>query len=189
MLLVASLLLLLIFFVFSLCQFDQYMSQHVSPWVYPVWDSLCLLDLIDYFLFRVGDIFNYNLFKIFLISFIFLLCSSEVISTVLCSSSLIFFFCFSYSAIDSFQSIVNFSNCVCQSLHVYSLILLGLCQLILAFSPFYFTFLTIFTIIILSYFSDSFPISSSLFGLLCFQFVPSFVQYFSAFSFLFFFFF
>ena len=23
------------------------MSWHVSPWVYPIWDSLCLLDLID----------------------------------------------------------------------------------------------------------------------------------------------
>ena len=38
----------------------------------PVWDSLYLLDLIDYFLFHVGEIFNYNLFKIFLIPFIFL---------------------------------------------------------------------------------------------------------------------
>ena len=27
------------------------MSWHVSPWVYPVWDSLCLLDLTDHFLF------------------------------------------------------------------------------------------------------------------------------------------
>ena len=48
------------------------MSCCVSPWVYPVCDSLCLLDLIDYFLFHVGEIFNYNLFKNFLIPFIFL---------------------------------------------------------------------------------------------------------------------
>ena len=41
----------------------------VSPWVYPVWDSLCLLDLIDYFLFHVGELFNYNLFKNFFIPF------------------------------------------------------------------------------------------------------------------------
>ena len=41
----------------------------VSPLVYPVWDSLCLLDLIDYFLFHVGEIFNYNLFKNFFIAF------------------------------------------------------------------------------------------------------------------------
>jgi len=43
------------------------------PWVYPVWDSLSLLDLIDYFLFHVGEVFNYNLFKNFLIPFLFLL--------------------------------------------------------------------------------------------------------------------
>ena len=38
-------------------------------------------------------------------------CSSEVISTILSSSS-DSFFCFRYSAIDSFKSIFNFSNCV-----------------------------------------------------------------------------
>ena len=91
-------------------------------WVYPVWDSLCLLDLIDYFLFHVGEIFIYNLFKKFLMPFLFLFffwdpynlnvgaldivpevsetilssfrsfyffCSSEVISMILSSSSLI----------------------------------------------------------------------------------------------------
>ena len=44
----------------------------VSPWVYRVWDSLHLLDLTDYFLFHAGEIFNYNLFKKFLIPFLFL---------------------------------------------------------------------------------------------------------------------
>ena len=48
------------------------MSWHVSSWVYPVWDSLHLLDLIDYFLFHVGQIFNYSLFKNFLLPFLFL---------------------------------------------------------------------------------------------------------------------
>ena len=48
------------------------MSWLVSPWVSPIWDSLCLLDLIDYFLFHVGEIFKYNLFKNFLILFLFL---------------------------------------------------------------------------------------------------------------------
>ena len=42
------------------------MSWSVSPWVYPVRDSLCFLNLIDYFLSHVGDIFYYNIFKIFL---------------------------------------------------------------------------------------------------------------------------
>ena len=48
-------------------------SWCVPLWVYPVWDSLPLLELIYYFLFHVGEIFNYNLFKIFLILFLFLL--------------------------------------------------------------------------------------------------------------------
>ena len=40
--------------------------------VYPVLDSLHLLDLIDYFLYHVRDIFDYNLFKYFLRPFLFL---------------------------------------------------------------------------------------------------------------------
>ena len=98
------------------------MSWHVSPWVYPIWDSLCPLDLIDYFLFHVGEIFTIISSKIFTDLFFFssssgtpiiqilvhliwsqrslglpsvlftlftLFCSSEVISTILSSSSLI----------------------------------------------------------------------------------------------------
>ena len=49
------------------------MSWCLSPWVYPVWDSLWLLNLIDYFLFHVGETVNYNLFKNFLIAFLFLI--------------------------------------------------------------------------------------------------------------------
>ena len=37
-----------------------------------LYGTLCLLNLIDYFLFHVGEIFNYNLFKNFLIPFLFL---------------------------------------------------------------------------------------------------------------------
>ena len=135
MLLVASPLLLLIFFLLSLCWFDYYVSWCVSPWVYPVWDSLHLLDLIDYFLFHVGKIFNYNLFKNFLILFLFLFffwnpynsnvgafdIVLEVSETINSFPSFYFsllfrthfhhsiifqltgsFFCFRYSAIDSF---------------------------------------------------------------------------------------
>ena len=47
------------------------MSWHVSPCVYPVWDSLCFLDLIDYFLSHVREVFDYNLFKCFLRPFLF----------------------------------------------------------------------------------------------------------------------
>ena len=117
----------------------------VSPWVYPVWDSLCLLDLIGYFLFHVEEILNYNLSKIF--SYPFFFSSSSVTPIIrmlvhltlsqrlLRLSSVLFihsyfilffrsyfyhfifqltdsFFCFRYSAIDSFQNNLNFSNCV-----------------------------------------------------------------------------
>ena len=37
-----------------------------------LYGTLCLLDLIDYFIFHVGEIFNYNLFRKFLIRFLFL---------------------------------------------------------------------------------------------------------------------
>ena len=33
--------------------FDYYVSWCVSPGVYPAWDFLCFLDLVDYFLFHI----------------------------------------------------------------------------------------------------------------------------------------
>ena len=57
--------------VTSMC-LSKYVSWHVSPWVYTVRDPLHLLNLIDSFLFHIEEIFNYNLFKIFLIPFLFL---------------------------------------------------------------------------------------------------------------------
>ena len=45
---------------------------HVSPWIYPVWDSLRFLDLTDYFLSHIREVFNYNLFKYFLSPLLFL---------------------------------------------------------------------------------------------------------------------
>ena len=109
-----------------------------------LYGTLCLLELIDYFLFHVGEIFSYNLFKNFLIPFLFLffwdsynsnvgtfdivLGASETVLSSVHSFYFILlfrsyfhhfiihltdsFFCFRYSAIDSFYSIFNFSNCV-----------------------------------------------------------------------------
>src|SRR5574340_414713 len=113
---------------------------------------------LDYFLFHVGEIFNYNLFKNFLITFLFssssgtptlqmlvclilsqrslrlssvlfilftLFCSSEVTSAILPSSSVI-----RSSASDILLLIpfrVVLISAIVLSLHVYSLILLGLC--------------------------------------------------------------
>ena len=45
------------------------MSWGVSPWVYPVWDSLGCLDLGGYFLSHFREFFNSNLLKYFLILF------------------------------------------------------------------------------------------------------------------------
>ena len=43
----------------------------VSPWVYPVWESLGFLDLGDYFLPHFRKVFNYYLLKYFLMVFLF----------------------------------------------------------------------------------------------------------------------
>ena len=43
----------------------------VSPWVYPVWDSLGFLELDDYFLPHFREVFNYYLLKYFLMVFPF----------------------------------------------------------------------------------------------------------------------
>ena len=68
---VFPLLLSVIFLcLYNFCQFDYYVSRRVSPWVYPVWDSLCFLDLAGYFLSHVREVFDYNLFKYFLRSFL-----------------------------------------------------------------------------------------------------------------------
>ena len=42
----------------------------VSPWVYPVWDSLGFLDLCDYFLPHLGEVFSYYLLEYFLMAFV-----------------------------------------------------------------------------------------------------------------------
>ena len=80
------LLLLLFFCLFDFCQFDYYLSWHVSPWVYPLWDSLCLLDLMDYFLFHVQKIFNHYVFKNFVIPFLFLFFLSQSVQSVMSNS-------------------------------------------------------------------------------------------------------
>ena len=48
------------------------MSWGVSPWVYPVWDSLGFLDLGDYLFPHFREVLNYYLLKYFLMIFLFL---------------------------------------------------------------------------------------------------------------------
>ena len=47
------------------------MSWGVSPWVYPVWDSLGFLDLDGYFLPHFGEVFSYYLLEYLLMAFLF----------------------------------------------------------------------------------------------------------------------
>ena len=47
------------------------MSWGVSPWVYPVWDSLGFLDLGGYFLPHFREFFSYHLLQYFLMTFLF----------------------------------------------------------------------------------------------------------------------
>ena len=60
-----SLLLLIFFFAFNFYYFDSYVSWCASPWVYPIWNLLCFLDLGNYFLSHIMEVFVYNLFKYF----------------------------------------------------------------------------------------------------------------------------
>ena len=63
------------FNILSLCLvFVSLVSRCLGAFLlgFILYGTLCLLDLIDYFLFQVGGIFNYNLFKNFLIPFLFL---------------------------------------------------------------------------------------------------------------------
>src|SRR5574339_366181 len=46
-------------------------SWGISPWVYPVWDSLGFLDLSDYFFPHFREVFKCYLLKYFLMVFLF----------------------------------------------------------------------------------------------------------------------
>ena len=66
------------FNILSLCLvFVSLISMYLGVFLlgFILYGTLCLLDLIDYFLFDVEEIFNYNLFKNFFIPFLFLLFS------------------------------------------------------------------------------------------------------------------
>ena len=56
--------------VFNFCLFGYCVSWCVPFGVYPAWDFLCFLDLVDYILFHVREFFRYYLFRYFLRSFL-----------------------------------------------------------------------------------------------------------------------
>ena len=78
------LLLLIFYLVFNFCQSDYYVSQCVPHWVYPAWDSLCFLDLVDYFFSHVREVFSYYLFKYFLKCFLSLSFWDPIMQMFLC---------------------------------------------------------------------------------------------------------
>ena len=122
------------------------MSWRVSPWIYPVWDSLCFQDLINYFLSHIREVFNYNLFKYFLSPFLFLF----------------FFFWDPYNSnVHAFNVVPEVSETVLNSFHSF-FICLSVC-----FSDWVIP-------VILS--SRSFICSSALFSLLFIAFSSSFVS-------------
>ena len=171
------------------------MSWHVSPWVYPVWDSLCFLALTMSFplLQKFSTIISSKVFSVlfFFSSFfggdiqmlVHLIFSQQlwddpqffsVFFSLLSSSAVIFIFLSSSSLIHSSASVilllilssVFLISVIVLFITVYSLFLLCphyICEMILEFYPFYFwDFWKAFTIIILSSFSGSLPISSYL---------------------------
>jgi len=106
-------------------------SWGVSPWVYPVWDSLGFLDLDDYFLPHFREFFKYYLLKYFLMVFLFLFffwnpCDLNVVAfnIVLEVSEivLIFLIHFSFILSDSFISTILSSNSLILSSACYSTI-------------------------------------------------------------------
>ena len=80
------------------------MSWCVSPYIYLVWDSLCFLDLIGYFLSHIREVFNYNFLKYFLSPFLFL-----------------FFFWDPYNSNGAFHVVPEFSKTVLNSFLLFSL--------------------------------------------------------------------
>ena len=98
------------FNILSLCliSVDWYVSRRVSPWVYPVLESLCFLNLIEYFFSHAGKVFNYNIFKNVLSDFLFL-----------------FFFWDPYNSnVGELNTVPEVSKALLNSFHSFSLILL-----------------------------------------------------------------
>ena len=79
------------------------MSWGVSPWVYPVWDSLGFLDLGDYFLLHFREVFDYYRLKYFLMIFLFVF----------------FFWDSSYSNVQTFNTVLEVSEIVLISLNSF----------------------------------------------------------------------
>ena len=99
------------------------MSWGVSPWVYPVWDSLGFLDLGDYFLPYFREFSDYYLLRYFLIAFLF-----------------VFFFWDSYdSNVGAFNIVPAVSEVILLSFNYYYFLKFLLCFIYFYHSIFYLT--------------------------------------------------
>ena len=179
-------LVALIFYLSLFCQFIYYVSQCVPPWVYPPWDSLCFLDLVDYFPSQDREVvLSCYLFKYFLVffwtlkmrmlvhlvlsqrslmlsSFIFILssifCSVTVISNFLSSRS---FICGSASVMLLWITSSVLVIYVCLFFSYYMSFVNISCIFSIFVSILFLRFSVIFTVIILNSFSGRLPMSTS----------------------------
>ena len=164
------------------------MSQSLSPWVYPVWNSLCLLDLIDYFFSHVREVCEYILCEYFLRPFPFSSSSGTCIIRMLVrlmlsqrslrQSSILFILLSLFCSLAVISTILSFSSLIHSSPSVILLLIpssVFLISVIVLFITDFWSLLNvsfifsilfrrswiIFIIIPLNSFSDSLPISSS----------------------------
>ena len=102
------------------------MSYSVLPWVCPVWNSLSFLDLGGYFPAHFREVFNYYLFKYFLMPFLFLFFSGTPVIRMLG--------CFTLSQ---------------KSLRLSSFLLIVFSSLLHLFPPFYTSLILLLPVILL----------------------------------------
>ena len=73
-----------------------------------LYGTLCLLDFDGYFLFHVGEIFNYNLFKNFIIPFLSLFFFWDPYNLIVCAFDMVLEV--SETVLSSFHSFILFSS-------------------------------------------------------------------------------
>ena len=192
------------------------MSWHVSPWIYPVWESLYfldLIDLIDYFLSHIREVLTIIFSNIFSDHFFFSSSSgTPIIQMLVClmlsqrflKLSSILFIPFSlFCSLAVISSILSSSSLIRSSASVFLLLIpsrVFLVFLIVLFITVYLLFSSSRSLVNVScIFSVPFPrfwiiftvgflFLLRLFGLVGFHLAPSSVTYFFVVSFFFFFF-
>jgi len=127
----------------------QYTSLGLSsldkpPWVYPAWDSLPFLDLVDHSLSHVREVFSYYLLTYFLESFlslsspygtplVHLMLSQKFLTLFFFFLHFFLIFCFTavISTILSSRSLIHSSASVVLLLNSSSVVFISVCSLVL----------------------------------------------------------